>query len=721
MAAPGAQQRAAQSFTIFENFAKMNTASSREGLPENELSWQENLHGIAPNRLLVVPAVAAAALATLASNAISEFYADISGVDYIISFGSDGAGYAINVATGAVNNFAAAGTFSTNPGPDVTTWQASRILINDPLAGYCTFDGTLFIRSGMVSPRIVVTNGGSGYSTPPPVTISGGSGTGATAHAVLSGGSVVAVILDNPGTGYHAGDVLTVTFGTGVGSGATGHVTMSGFNIAAININNAGQFLAPTGTAALTITGGGGSGAAANANIAALGGGIFTVSGVTITNPGSGYTSPPSVTLTNTPLPNPNPPSFTAVLGTETVATIVLDTGGTGYVSPPTVSIVGGGASVPATAHATLSGTSVNALILDTAGSGYTSTPTVIIGTGSGAAATAIVWPQIPAGTTLAIFQGRVWLGSDQLLQWTGTQGFDDFAAANASGALTISDADLVHVIEALRAQNNYLLIYGDQSVKQIGNITVSGSSTLFTILTLSSDQGTTFKLATPSYNRTSMFLNKNGIYAVFGSSVQKVSEDLDGIFPGIDFSQPPQAALIDLNGVHMVGFLIRYSDPFTGTTRSLVLTFNGKRWFVIVQGESLRTIVGVPLIAGRQVFGTVTNDARQLLADPATAVAFRLQTALSPHGNALQRKKVLRSGFGVKLATGTGTLNMRVDTENGTQSYAKALVAGFQLKGFSADGSGIFLGQTFTGTLAGFTFQIGALESQDTALWGDR
>src|SRR5208283_1948240 len=109
----------------------------------------------------------------------------------------------------------------------------------------------------------------------------------------------------------------------------------------------------------------------------------------------------------------------------------------------------------------------------------------------------------------------------------------DDFLAADASGALIISDADLIHAITALRSLDNYLFIMGDQSVKQIGNISLdsSGLVTLFTILTLSSDQGTIYKKSCISYNRVFLFANQNGIYAVFGSSVQKVSADMDGIF----------------------------------------------------------------------------------------------------------------------------------------------------------------------------------------------
>ena len=118
----------------------------------------------------------------------------------------------------------------------------------------------------------------------------------------------------------------------------------------------------------------------------------------------------------------------------------------------------------------------------------------------------------------------------------------------------------------------------GDQSVKQIGNISLNGAGnvTLFTILTLSSDQGTIYPKSCISYNRVFMFANSNGIYGVFGSSVQKLSGDMDGIWKLVDFTQVPQGALADINAIHNAVFLVRYKDPLS-STRSIMLAFDGK------------------------------------------------------------------------------------------------------------------------------------------------
>ena len=58
------------------------------------------------------------------------------------------------------------------------------------------------------------------------------------------------------------------------------------------------------------------------------------------------------------------------------------------------------------------------------------------------------------------------------------------------------------------------------------------------------------------------MFVNQNGVYGVVGSSVQKLSADMDGIFNLVDFTQMPQGALADINAIHNAVFLVKYKDP---------------------------------------------------------------------------------------------------------------------------------------------------------------
>jgi hypothetical protein len=720
MPPPGQVQRKDSKFIVFEQFEKMNTQSVRQALSEKELAWLENLQPIAPNNLTTVPAPLPA-ITSISETITSQFYATVGTTDYIVSFTSVGGGWVTAISNGSNIRFAPPGTFSSTP--DLTVWQSSYILINDSVSGYVAWSqtaGGIFFRQGGVSPVISLTAGGSGYTSVPTVAITGGSGTGATAVATIGTPAVTAVNVISGGSGY--GPAPTVVFAGGGGTGAAATANIDPRGLTSITITGTGKYTGnffPT----VSFSGGGGSGAAAVVSAFVIGGdGQFHVTGITITNIGSNYSSAPAVAVSFNPGGGDQfPATATCTVGNGAVLSITVTAGGGGYTSAPTVSFSGGGSGSGASAAAVVGGSSVTSVTLINPGAGYLASDVLTVGFsgggGTGAAATAHVWPFVTAGTTLAVFAGRVWLGSNRLLQWSGVQGFDDFNAANASGALTIGDTDLTHAITALRNYNNYLFIMGDQSVKQIGSISVTGSATLFTILTLSSDQGTIYKLSCGSYNRVFMFANTNGVYAVLGSSVQKISDDMDGIFKLIDFSQQPQAVIVDINNIHNIAWLVRYKDPLS-STRSILLTFTGKKWFVISQGNSLVTAVATSTLASGKIttYGSSASDLTPLLSAPTVPVTFKAQTALTHHGNAVQRKKVNHASVAVTGPSGGGSITVEVDTDNGVQTYTPAVVSGFQFIGFGADGSGEYLGLTITGTLAGFTFTNTAQDYQEVS-----
>src|SRR6202030_490567 len=227
LAPQAASQIGNSQFVIFDQFEKMHTNGARQTLPAKQVSWIENLQPIAANDLQAVPGPAAS-LTTLAGKTVSRsFPANIGATDYIIEFNTDGSAIAVNANTGAQTVIATAGKFSTTP--DMTVYSSARILIMDATSGYATWNGTLFVGSGGVSPNINVT-GGSGYTSAPAVSFTGGAGGNAgraAATAVISGGSVVAINLTNPGAGNAAGAAITVVLtggGFAVAATATARV-----------------------------------------------------------------------------------------------------------------------------------------------------------------------------------------------------------------------------------------------------------------------------------------------------------------------------------------------------------------------------------------------------------------------------------------------------------------------------------------------------------------
>jgi hypothetical protein len=569
-----ATQADSRQYVVFKKFQTMNTQSARVALDPQHLAWLENLQPVSGNDLVTVPGPGPT-LATVAGQLIKkQFFATYGNADYTIAFTQSGAGYQINLGNGAQLQFAPPGTFSD---PDMTLWQSQRILIADPTAGYCTWDGLVFVQSGGVSPSVVVTAGGTGYTVPPTVAITGGSGSGVTATATVLGGSVVGVQITNPGINYQPGDVFTVTFG----------------------------------------------------------------------------------------------------------------------------------------------------------------------GPGVGAAATVKTFPRFTFPvTTIAVAFGRVWLAGGRILQYLGTAGFDDSNPANAAGFTTVTDADLVHSITALRSLNNYLYIFGDNSVKQIGTIQVSGSATLFAITTLSSDQGTVFPLSIASYNRLVVFSNYVGVWAIFGASVEKISDMMDGIFPQIDFTQPPQALVADINSIRCYMLLVRYADPNLGP-RSMFLSFMNKKWFIISQGNSILSASNA-VVGGRvKAFASSGSDLTPILADITVPVTVLARLALTDHGKEMLGKRLLRVGV-TQSAIASGVATLTTDTENGSfsQSYSFAFPviwlnnlgqvvtwingsgqlvtfvgSGFLWQEKQAIGSGIYVGASLSGTFTGWRLNTVVLEYEDAAL----
>jgi hypothetical protein len=465
----------------------------------------------------------------------------------------------------------------------MTQWKSERILIADPTAGYCTWDNVTFTKSGGISPSLNITAGGSGYSSGANVAITGGSGAGATASATVVNGVVVALTLLTPGSGYKAGDTITVTI-----------------------------------------------------------------------------------------------------------------------------------------------------------------TP---VGAGGGATATGRIWPILGGApgffvSTLAVFQGRVWLAGGRNYQWTGTAGYDDTNPANAAGSSVLTDADLPHSITALRSLNNFLYIFGDGSLKQIGSIAVASSVTVFTITTLSSDQGTIYPQSIASYNRLILFANQVGVYAIFGATVEKISDPMDGVFRAIDFSQPLIACPNDINNIRCYLLLVRYLDPVNGT-RSIFLTFMNKKWFIISQGSTIKSACTASIGGNLESFVSSGSDVTQIVQNPNVPVAIILKTALSDDGRPMQGKRGIRMGI-VQQAANVGTMLLTQDSENGSFNDQYQVVfpvtwinnfgqvvtwvnnasqpvtfggSGFLFEDRQMYASGIFLGASFFGTFANFHMNTIMIEYKDAAL----
>lgn len=111
---------------------------------------------------------------------------------------------------------------------------------------------------------------------------------------------------------------------------------------------------------------------------------------ISLTNGGSGYTTPPTINLI--PVEDVGTGAVAEALLTRTpIRVINITNGGAGYITAPTINIRGGGATIQATATATINQLRgiITGIQIVTAGSGYTKVPTIDIIGGGGTSAIA--------------------------------------------------------------------------------------------------------------------------------------------------------------------------------------------------------------------------------------------------------------------------------------------------------------------------------------------
>jgi len=396
------------------------------------------------------------------------------------------------------------------------------------------------------------------------------------------------------------------------------------------------------------------------------------VTAITLTNGGQGYTAAPTVTISGGGATT----SATAVASLVTFKTgtvsVVMNTLGTGYTNSSNVTVTIGdvtGWTTRAIGNAIVSGGQITQVIMTNAGAGYTSASnvTVIIsdssGTpGTGATATAIVnTSQI---VDVATFSGRAWVAAGRTVYYSSATNINDFTSISA-GSFTLTDSTLHGNIQGLLSANNFLYIFGDDSINVFSDLRVSSTGvTLFTNTNVSASIGTKRLYSVFPYFRSVLFMNDYGMYALVGSTTSKISDQLDGIFPYIDFTKPVTAGQVLLNSILCAAFSFTYNDPLS-SARPIQAVFFEKKWFITSQG-SLTYITSSPLGGVINLYGTTDTALYKLYGDATANVATTIRTALMPMGDPIRTKQALKFGIEATL-TNAATFVVTVDSEYGS------------------------------------------------------
>ena len=395
------------------------------------------------------------------------------------------------------------------------------------------------------------------------------------------------------------------------------------------------------------------------------------VTGITVTQAGSGYTAAPTISAVS------NLGTLANVLITGTAgqfscnnqvltngASVVISgtLGGTGsitgYANPTTYYIIATNGSTTFQLSATYNGPA----IVTTAG-----TPTGLtytLGTGSGLSATMTLLSQ--PGTSIASFSGRVWIANGRTVYYTAAGSSTDFISVSA-GSIILNDATLIGNVTQLISANNFLYVFGIDSINVFSDVRVNSSGvTLFTNTNISASVGSDIPNGLMPYFRSIMFINRYGVYALVGSTTTKLSDALDGVFPYIDFTQNVTCGQVVINNILCAAFCFTYNDPLS-SARVIQAVYFDKKWFFTSQGTQL-FLVSIPVSGAAVLFGTTGTNLQKLYQDATTAIASKIQTSLLGMNDIIRDKQALKFGVEAILSYQAGnSITVTVDSENGS------------------------------------------------------
>jgi hypothetical protein len=669
-----------KSYAIIKAFKGLNTKANRTAIDKEEFSWLENAQPIGSGNIRITASqnnltFASNSSANIVTNAnVSSFYStNINLTDYLLAFENDGrAEYVSIIGSGAnvgqgntAGNVAVAGTFS-NAGVSYAQYKNQYAILGDPSKGLFAWDGTNLNPVGSVG-TIGITNPGAGYTEAPNVVIqaapAGGVNATAVATVTTGAGGVASVTINSGGSGYTT--LPSVTFSpptTAGGITAQGVASVSVGAVSAVSITNPGSgYISPP---SVSFSGSGGASATA---VLVLG----SVNSITLTNAGAGYTSPPTVYITGGGANvTTTAVAITSLItfATGTVA-ILVTSGGSGYTSAPAVTITGSGTNAAGTAI--LSGGSVTQVVMTNPGTGYTANTTMSFGAApmGGTTATGIAITNTDPIVDVATFSGRTWIAQGRTVYYSASTSPFDFTSVSA-GSLTLTDETLHGNITALYSANNFLYIFGDDSINVFSDVRVTSTgATLFTNTNVSASVGSKRPYAIFPYFRSLLFMNDYGIYALVGSTTSKISDPLDGIFPYIDFSQPVTGGQVLLNNILCAAFNFYVNSSFPlgpAPSRYIQAVFFEKKWFITSQGNGINYVTSVPVGGVVSLYGVATTTLYRLYNNPTANVASYIQTALDPMGDSIRTKQALKFGIEATVAN-AATFVVTVDSESGS------------------------------------------------------
>jgi hypothetical protein len=257
------------------------------------------------------------------------------------------------------------------------------------------------------------------------------------------------------------------------------------------------------------------------------------------------------------------------------------------------------------------------------------------------------------------------------VLYWTAPGSVQDFSTSAGGGNSTSADSFLRVGYTKLQQANGFLYLVADSSINYISGVQTTGSppTTTFSNQNADPEVGSPFPASVLTLERAILFANSYGVHALSGSSVNKISEALDGfwdsvpMFAGFQLSSA-KATIFDKK-VWMV--LSRFVDVATGATVNKLLMFQNGRWWVSGQGVSLIYVTGREFQSQLSAWGTDGTSIYPLFTTASANFTKRVQTRLWDAPGGYQFGKAASrfwSMFNYNAVNAAATINVDVENE---------------------------------------------------------
>ncbi len=662
---------------VMEKFGGINTSTTRAGVPDEMCYWIDGFMPIAPRNARTLPGAGAQLRAAFSGGRtiIAFGFYNLGATPYAVYFLSDGSVQTVNTTgTPVTTQILPPSTITTPTIPNIgfSQWgQTYLLIVANQTNGYWIWDGTLLYEAGSLSPIVTLTNPGSGYQTVPSVTASGGSGTGTTFAAQIANGVVTSVSIVNPGSGYLAGQNISLVFSGGLssGSGATltanmSHGVGSGASVILALVVSGGGWV--VGSASIVASG---SGYSPFTAITVSGGNIGTEATLSPIISSGTLASVNIVSGGNYQAASPTPIASITDSGDYYVSSVSIVAHGAGYSDTTTAAVTGGSVITVAAVSPIVSGGSIASVLITNGGQYGTSVaPTITVTDVTvSAAATVSLAPFGISGTCIETYQGRAWIANGPIVYFAAPGSFTDFATSNGGGNFTSGDNFLKVGYTRLVNTNGFLYLIADSSMNYISGVTTSGTppTTTFTNQNADPEIGTPYPYSVLTRGRDIVLANSFGVHVSRGAALEKVSEALDGVFNSIagfgSLSQLSSAkATVFAKKIWMV--LAQIVDPVTNTTQNKLLIWNGKEWYASIQDFGPLTFIATQEINSvLTAWGTDGLVIKPLFQTPSTGFQKTIQSRYWDQPGGYQFSKATGRFWSVWNYNVAGSLNILV------------------------------------------------------------